>query len=110
MFLCPLSCVHQLNIYFVTLGQDVLNEIERNLGDAMQVIRNVVFEPVLLPGGGATEMAVGQALARTAHTLEGVQQWPYAAAGKALEVMCCMVPCTTLFHYLRTDVVRVPHF
>merc|ERR1719267_359627 len=68
-------------------SKDVLNEIERNLGDAMQVIRNVVFEPLLLPGGGATEMAVGQALARSAHTLEGVQQWPYAAAGKALEVI-----------------------
>lgn len=97
MLLCLLSCVRELNIYFATLlRQDVLNEIERNLGDAMQVIRNVVFEPVLLPGGGATEMAVGQALARTAHTLEGVEQWPYAAAGKALEVTWFVVSCTNV--------------
>lgn len=45
-------------------SKDVLNEIERNLQDAIQVVRNIVFESKLLPGGGATEMAVGQALAR----------------------------------------------
>lgn len=69
-------------------SKDVLNEIERNLGDAMQVVRNVVFDPFLLPGGGATEMAVAQALARAAHTeVEGVQQWPFTSLGKALEVI-----------------------
>lgn len=31
-----------------------------------QVVRNVVFEPRLLPGGGATEMAVSQALSKKA--------------------------------------------
>jgi hypothetical protein len=39
-------------------SKDFLNEVERNLQDAMQVARNVVFEPKLLPGGGATEMAL----------------------------------------------------
>jgi len=69
-------------------SKDVLNEIERNLADAMQVVRNVVFDPLLLPGGGATEMAIGQALARdAAATVEGVQQWPFIAVGKALEVI-----------------------
>ena len=37
-------------------SKDALNEIERNLQDAMQVARNVVFDARLLPGGGATEM------------------------------------------------------
>ena len=32
-------------------SKDALNEIERNLQDAMQVARNVVFDPRLLPGG-----------------------------------------------------------
>ena len=80
----------------------MLNEIERNLGDAMQVIRNVVFEPLLLPGGGATEMAVGQALARSSVGLEGVEQWPYVAAGKALEV----IP-RTLAENCGANVIRV---
>ena len=57
-------------------SKDVLNEIERNLQDAMQVIRNVVLEPRLLPGGGATEMAVAQALMQSAASAEGVAQWP----------------------------------
>jgi len=69
-------------------SKDVLNEIERNLGDAMQVIRNVVFDPFLLPGGGATEMAVSQELARAGPLeITGVQQWPFVSMGKALEVI-----------------------
>jgi T-complex protein 1 subunit gamma len=69
-------------------SKDVLNEIERNLSDAMQVVRNVVFEPMLLPGGGATEMAIAAELARVAPLeVEGIQQWPFASVGKALEVI-----------------------
>jgi len=69
-------------------SKDVLNEIERNLGDAMQVIRNVVFDPFLLPGGGATEMAVAQELVRRGPLdIDGVQQWPFISVGKALEVI-----------------------
>ncbi len=33
------------------------------------MVRNIVFESKLLPGGGATEMAVSQALARYAACL-----------------------------------------
>mmetsp|Transcript_64412 Transcript_64412/g.129525 ORF Transcript_64412/g.129525 Transcript_64412/m.129525 type:complete len:537 (-) Transcript_64412:225-1835(-) len=69
-------------------SRDVLHEIERNLHDAMQVVRNVVFDPFLLPGGGATEMAVAQELARIAPLeVEGIQQWPFAAVGKAFETI-----------------------
>jgi len=32
--------------------------VERNLQDAMQVARNVLIDPYLLPGGGAAEMAL----------------------------------------------------
>ena len=32
------------------------------LQDAMQVVRNVVYDPKLLPGGGATEMALAVAI------------------------------------------------
>jgi len=37
-------------------SKDVLNEIERNLQDALGVARNVVVNPRLCPGGGALEM------------------------------------------------------
>jgi T-complex protein 1 subunit gamma len=68
-------------------SKDVLNEIERNLHDAMGVARNVMFHPRLSPGGGATEMAVSVRLAQMAKSIEGVQQWPYKAVAEALEVI-----------------------
>lgn len=83
-------------------SKDVLNEIERNLQDALQVVRNLVFESKLLPGGGATEMAVGQALARAASKIEGVQQFPFKAVGEALEV----IP-RTLAQNCGTSVLRI---
>ncbi|KEZ41829.1 hypothetical protein SAPIO_CDS6633 [Scedosporium apiospermum] len=68
-------------------SKDVLNEIERNLHDAMGVARNVMFHPSLAPGGGATEMAVSVRLRELSKGIEGVQQWPYRAVAEALEVI-----------------------
>jgi T-complex protein 1 subunit gamma len=82
-------------------SRDILMELERNLQDAMQVARNVVFEPKLLPGGGAVEMAVSVGLAERSRTLEGVELWPYKAVGVALEV----IP-RTLAQNAGADVVR----
>lgn len=39
-------------------SKDVLNEVERNLQDALHVARNVMQDPRLIPGGGAAEMAI----------------------------------------------------
>jgi T-complex protein 1 subunit gamma len=69
-------------------SKDILNEIERNLADAMSVARNALFNPVLVPGGGATEMAVSvglQAKARSA--VKGVEGWPFRAVADAMEVI-----------------------
>lgn len=41
-------------------SKDVLNEVDRNLRDATHVVRNIIQEPRLLPGGGAVEMALAQ--------------------------------------------------
>jgi len=68
-------------------SKDVLNEIERNLHDAMQVVRNVVFDPRMLPGGGATELAVACALSQSADEIEGIAKFPYMAVANALEVI-----------------------
>ena len=68
-------------------SKDILNEIERNLQDAMSVARNVAFHPRLSPGGGATEMAISVRLSQKAKTIEGVQQWPYRAVAEAMEVI-----------------------
>ncbi|KAJ2794147.1 T-complex protein 1 subunit gamma, partial [Coemansia helicoidea] len=69
-------------------GKDTLNEIDRNLQDAMCVARNVLFSPFLCPGGGATEMALSVRLAQKAKAdIDGVEQWPYAGVAEAMEVI-----------------------
>jgi T-complex protein 1 subunit gamma len=68
-------------------SKDILNEVERNLNDAMQVARNVMTDPRLVPGGGAAEMALARALEAKANHITGVKQWPYKDVAKALEVI-----------------------
>ena len=83
-------------------SKDVLNEIERNLHDALGVARNVVVNPRLCPGGGALEMELACRLMEKAQTVEGIHQWPYKALASALEV----IP-RTLAQNCGADVVRV---
>eukprot|EP00106_Octopus_bimaculoides_P007739 XP_014775181.1 PREDICTED: T-complex protein 1 subunit gamma-like [Octopus bimaculoides] len=68
-------------------SKDILNEVDRNLQDALNVTRNVIQEPVLVPGGGATEMALAHALNEKAKSIVTVHQWPYRAIAKALEII-----------------------
>ncbi|KAJ1501842.1 T-complex protein 1 subunit gamma [Coelomomyces lativittatus] len=86
-------------------SKDILNEIERNLMDAMCVARNVLFHPQLVPGGGATEMAVSVQLTQLAKSIEGHLHWPYKAMAEACEVIartlvlnCGGNPIKTLTH------------
>jgi chaperonin GroEL (HSP60 family) len=53
----------------------------------MSVARNVVFEPTLVPGGGATEMAISVGLHAKARGIVGVEGWPYRAVADAMEVI-----------------------
>jgi T-complex protein 1 subunit gamma len=68
-------------------SKDILNEIDRNLADAMSVARNVIFNPTLAPGGGATEMAVSVGLHAKARSIVGVEGWPFRAVADAMEVI-----------------------
>ncbi|XP_068108300.1 T-complex protein 1 subunit gamma [Hyperolius riggenbachi] len=68
-------------------SKEILAEVERNLQDAMQVCRNVLVDPHLVPGGGASEMAVAHVLTEKSKTMTGVEQWPYRAVAQALEVI-----------------------
>ncbi|XP_063905546.1 T-complex protein 1 subunit gamma [Zophobas morio] len=62
-------------------SKDILNETERNLQDALQVARNIMLLPKLVPGGGAIEMAVAQKL------LQKATHGPYRALAHALEIV-----------------------
>ncbi|XP_065059637.1 T-complex protein 1 subunit gamma-like [Rhopilema esculentum] len=68
-------------------SKDILHEVDRNLNDALNVARNVLLEPRLVPGGGAAEMALSHALEEKAKAISGVMQWPYIAVAKSLEVI-----------------------
>lgn len=68
-------------------SKDILNEVERNLQDAICVCRNVMLDPLLVPGGGAVEMAVGKILSDLAESINDVTQGPYKAVAKSLEVI-----------------------
>jgi len=82
-------------------SKDVLNEIERNLQDALGVCRNVFLNPKVVPGGGALEMELACRLMEKAQTVPGIQQWPYKALAGAIEV----IP-RTLASNCGSDVVR----
>jgi T-complex protein 1 subunit gamma len=83
-------------------SKDVLNEVERNLQDAMSVARNILVNPRIVPGGGAIEMAVAQRLQAKSKTVTGVEQYPYRAVAEALEV----IP-RTLIENCGGNVIRV---
>ena len=68
-------------------SKDILNEVERNLQDAMSVARNVYFSPKLSPGGGATEMAVSVGIAERGKSIEGVAAGVYKSFSEAFEVI-----------------------
>lgn len=68
-------------------SRDVLNEVERNLSDAMGVARNVAHDPRLLPGGGAVEMAISKRLSERANAVGGTEQLAYRAVAAAVEVV-----------------------
>jgi chaperonin GroEL (HSP60 family) len=53
----------------------------------MSVARNVVFNPTLAPGGGATEMAISVGLSQKAKTVQGIEGWPFQAVSDAMEVI-----------------------
>ena len=67
-------------------ASDVLQEVNRNLEDAICVVRNIMKDAKVLPGAGATEMAVAAFLRKKANTVQGQMAFPYKAVAKALEV------------------------
>merc|ERR1711916_146354 len=62
-------------------------EVERSLKDALYAARNILLDPRMVPGGGATEMELSVRLTEKSKSVEGVQQWPYKALAKAFEVI-----------------------
>merc|ERR1711988_831757 len=83
-------------------SKDVLNEIERNLGDAMNIVRTIMMDPRLVPGGGAVEMTLANKLIEASKVQEPVIANAYKAAGESLEI----IP-RTLLENCGADIIRV---
>ena len=83
-------------------SKDVLNEVERNLADAMNVVRTIYHDPRLVPGGGASEMTLAHALIEGSKVQEPIISESYKAAGTALEI----IP-RTLLENCGADIIRV---
>jgi len=83
-------------------AKDVLQEVNRNLDDAIGVVRNIFKDAKVLPGAGATEMAVATYLRKKANTVQGQMAFPYKAVAQALEV----IP-RTLANNCGADTIRV---
>jgi T-complex protein 1 subunit gamma len=68
-------------------SKDIINEVERNLQDAMAVARNLMLDPKLVPGGGASEMEMSGRIMDLAKSTEGTVKYPMMAVASALEVI-----------------------
>ncbi|KAG4394641.1 hypothetical protein GLYMA_20G072232v4 [Glycine max] len=68
-------------------SKDLFNEVERNPQDAMSVARNIIKNPKLVPGGGATELTVSAGLKQKISSIEGIEKCPYEAAAVAFEAI-----------------------
>jgi len=68
-------------------SKDIINEVDRNIQDAVNCARNILLNPRIVPGAGALEMALSNKLNEQSKSIEGVRQWPYNAIAKALEVI-----------------------
>ncbi|VEU24073.1 DEKNAAC105246 [Brettanomyces naardenensis] len=68
-------------------NQQVLDETERSLHDALCVIRCLVKERALIAGGGAPEIEVSRQLLKEVHSLSGVEQLCFTEFALALEVI-----------------------
>lgn len=41
-------------------SKDIINEVERNIQDAVNCVRNILLNPKVVPGAGALEMALSR--------------------------------------------------
>ena len=74
-------------------SKDVLNEVERNLHDAMNVARNCYKDPMIAPGGGAIEMEVSSQLMKKSNSVEPKLRNIYRAVAQSMEVIPRILVC-----------------
>jgi len=76
-------------------SRDVLDEIERNLHDALSVTKNILSSPKIIPGGGASELSIGNFLFKKSENLKNNSFFIYKALSLAFEI----IPRTLIENY-----------
>jgi thermosome len=67
--------------------EHVVNEAERVMNDALNVVKAAIEVPYVLPGGGASEIELAKRLKTYAHTIGGRQQLAIEVYANALEII-----------------------
>ncbi|MEM4735790.1 MAG: thermosome subunit beta [Candidatus Thorarchaeota archaeon] len=65
--------------------EHVVDEVDRALNDAVNVVKDVVMKPAVLYGGGAVECEIAERIRAYANTLEGREQYAVRAFADAVE-------------------------
>ncbi|MEM3656783.1 MAG: TCP-1/cpn60 chaperonin family protein, partial [Thermoprotei archaeon] len=83
------GCKNPRSVTILARGSSemVLDEVERSLNDSLNVIRNVVLEPKILPGGGAPETYLSVQLKEYANSVGGKEQLAVQQFAEALLVV-----------------------
>ena len=68
-------------------AEQFIEEAERSLHDALQIVRRAIKNAAVVPGGGAIDMAVSRVLRDHAATLPGKAQMFITAYARALEII-----------------------
>ena len=68
-------------------SKDVLDEIERNLHDALCVAKNILCNSKILPGGGATELSIGNFLNKKSENQKNSSFFIYKSLSLAFEII-----------------------
>lgn len=63
----------------------IVKEAQRCLHDAMCVVRNMIKNPSIIPGGGASELSASIAVSDFADDLDSIEQYPVRGFADALE-------------------------
>jgi thermosome len=80
---CPKA--KAVSIILHGVSEQFLEEMERALDDALNVVLDVIRSKKIVPGGGAPEMIVAENLRQYASTLEGREQLAIRAFADAVE-------------------------
>ncbi len=83
------KCVNPTAISLLIRGgtKMMVDEADRAIHDALCVVRNVIEEPKIVTGGGASEIEVSKALREYAETLSGREQLAVNAFADAMEII-----------------------